>query len=58
MVLVGPLVCLQPQRFSTSSQEADRDLFVIGGLFLFLFETVSIAQTGFVLEILLSQPWC
>lgn len=45
MVLVGPLVCLQPQWFSTSSQEADRDLFVIGTLFL--FEIVSIAQTCF-----------
>lgn len=57
MVLVGPLVCLQPQWFSTSSQEADRDLFVTGALFLLLFETVSTAQTGFVLEILLSHPW-
>lgn len=57
MVLVGPLVCLQPQWFSTSSQEADRDLFVIRALFLLLFETVSTAQTGFVLEILLSRPW-
>lgn len=57
MVLVGPLV-LQPQRLSTSSQEADGDQFVIGALFLFLFETVSKVQTGFVFEILLSQPWC
>lgn len=57
VVLVGPLVCSlsgsAPHHTRQTGTSLSSELS-----FLFLFETVSKAQTGFVLEILLSQPWC